>query len=171
MSDPVGWIAPKTDWVPNDGIANTDLNRIEGNIDAINNWIKQTGNFGIVGSGMKAADEPTGTVYWEKHAQGIVVMYWPTLLGWDGGAFKIAPATTWPAAIRVQVSGIYVNVTLIDSYYSYSIGAVELPHDANTAIFLLQLRSPTGGNVFTSGTSGLVKSMTAHYTTEGNFGV
>jgi hypothetical protein len=35
MAYPVDWIDPKHDWVSNDGIANTDLNRIERDVDLL----------------------------------------------------------------------------------------------------------------------------------------
>jgi hypothetical protein len=33
----MGWLEPETDWNTNDGIMNTDLNRIEGNIEYLYN--------------------------------------------------------------------------------------------------------------------------------------
>ena len=46
----MAWVTPKTDWVAGDGIANADLNRIEGNITdleyRVDNRVIMSGNVG-----------------------------------------------------------------------------------------------------------------------------
>ena len=73
MSDPIGWSAPKTTWAVPDLITHTDLNRVETNVLGIRDWIKQGGSFDVVTVNLPGG-EKTATVYWEKHAQGIVYL-------------------------------------------------------------------------------------------------
>ena len=149
MSDPGGWVAPKIDWAAPDGIAHTDLNRIETDILGIRDWLKQGGDFEIVTVGLPGG-EKTGTVYWEKHAQGIVVLRIPELLGTTDGpggptAFSLDPVVAWPSEILVDSSDIYYPVQILHAaasippatFHKRSMGAaMELPYHVTTVVTL-----------------------------------
>jgi len=47
----MAWVTPKTDWVPLDGISDTDLNRIEGNIAYLGDRVVLSGTCQSVISG------------------------------------------------------------------------------------------------------------------------
>ena len=149
MSDPTGWAAPKTDWLPADGIAHTDLNRMEINTLGIRDWLKQGGSFDVVTIGLPGG-EKTGTVYWEKHAQGIVVLKLPELLGTtDIGVdtdLSLDPVVAWPNEILVAFNELYYPIQMMinaaaappATFVKRNMhGAMELPYEATTVVKIL----------------------------------
>lgn len=145
MSDPIGWQAPETAWIPNDGVANTDYNRIETNILGIRDWLKQGGTFDVILNA--PGGNVTGTIQWEKHAQGIIILKIPEMLGSSavgaGVALTLTPVVAWPVDIRVAASGWYHPIQVMygaanpppaDFANRELAGALELPYDAGTAV-------------------------------------
>jgi hypothetical protein len=145
MSDPTGWVAPKVNWLDSDGIANTDLNKIETNILGLRDWLKQGGAFDVNTVNLPGG-EKVGTIGWEKHAQGIIVLKLPELLGTTNigadAVLQLDPVVAWPAEIRVAASGTYQSCHILFGgdaapagwRHRVSHGAFELPYDAGSAI-------------------------------------
>ena len=144
MSDPTGWVAPRTNWLPGQGIANTDLNRMETNTLGIRDWLKQGGEFEVDTVNLPGG-EKRGTVYWEKHAQGLVSLRFPELLGDQAVAnnvsFSLSPVVAWPTDILVAFKEVYVPCIIMHAGPAVPLvgedhmgGALEVPYDANTDI-------------------------------------
>lgn len=178
MSDPTGWSAPKTNWLPADGIAHTDLNRIETNVLGTRDWLKQSGSFEVDTVNLPGA-EVRGTIYWEKHAQGLVCLRIPEMLGTSdvGGAninLKLSPVVQWPDDILIAYSGIYVpflavhdgpNPIVLPGFVFAA--RMEIPYEATTDINIYCC--VTNDNLFDDN-CGIIEQFVSYYTTDSVFG-
>jgi len=177
MSDPTGWAAPKTNWLPADGIAHTDLNRMETNTLGIRDWLKQGGEFEVDTVNLPGG-EKQGTVRWEKHAQGLVCLHLPELLGSNAAGANIvlwlSPTVAWPSDILVAFSGIYVPCIVADSGPNPIVlpddvvsGRVEIPYEATTNIHIYSLIK--GDNLFDNN-CGIIEQFVSYYNTDSVYG-
>lgn len=178
MSDPIGWQAPVTAWIPANGIANTDLNRIETNVLGIRDWLKQHGSFDVNTVNLPGGNK-TGTVYWVKHAEGIVVLRIPELLGTsDAGADAVLyldPVIAFPTEILVAFSGVFQPCHILfggDAIpagwrHRVSHGAIELPYEATTNIGIYYV-DKVGGTITPN--AGIYEQFITYYTTDSIYG-
>jgi len=187
MSNPPGW-DQKINWLPTDGIANTDLNRMELQDGRIVDWVKQGGEFEVSTVNLPGG-EKTGTVYWEKHAQGLVCLRFPELLGTSEIVkdinLKLSPVVAWPDDILVAFAGVYVPFLGIDFAPNPIVlpnnvqpARIEIPYEANTDINIYSLTVHDiidfqCDNLFCSdieGNCGIIKQFISYYTTDSVYG-
>lgn len=158
MSNPTGWTTPKTNWVPADGIANTDLNRIETNISGLRNWDEE-GNF-LVDTVHLPGGNKQGTIYWMKY-HNFVMLRIPELLGTSnvGASFShlnLTPTTTWPTQILVDDNEIFQPFVVMSGATStpgspytngyIADGFIELPYTTTASIYV---KCSINSNMFT----------------------
>ena len=173
MSNPTEWTTPKTDWLQDDGITEVDLNRIETNILGTKDWLKQGGNFEILTVNLPGG-EVQGTVYWEKHAQGLVCLRLPELLGTsvvgENIALKLSPVVAWPTDILIAFAGVYVPFLAVSDgpnpivFPDFVFSArMEIPYEANTDINLHCLIN--NDNLFDAN-CGIIEQFISYFTTD-----
>lgn len=124
------WENPKTNWSSNDGITHDDLNRIEGNINALNNGMQKN----VFGFGWTRSNDASN--------DGVISVESGTFFQSGFGPIVSQPKTknltNWVAGSGVGVGGMATGATLSANtwYYIFAIynpttDTVEMIFDDN----------------------------------------
>jgi len=140
-------------------------------------WLKQGGEF-LVDTVNLPGGEVQGTIRWEKHAQGLVCLHLPELLGSNAAGANIvlwlSPTVAWPADILVAFSGLYVPCLVMDSGPQPPVlptfifaGRIEIPYEATTDIHIYSLTA--NDNLFDNN-CGIIEQFVSYYNTDSVYG-